>query len=66
MSDDPHAFVCVECGCPIWRPIPLTATEPRLCATCIMVPGWIDDPLMRKALDPTGLVDPAKVLGGNT
>ena len=56
-------FVCVECGTEIWRAVPLTETEPRLCATCTMVPGWFEDAEMRRILDPTNLVDPAKILG---
>lgn len=60
--NDAREFVCVECGSPIWRAIPLTPTEPRLCAACVMVPGWIDDPRLRAVLDPTSLIDPAKIL----
>jgi hypothetical protein len=56
-------FVCVECGTRIWRAIPLADNEPRLCAMCIMVPGWHEDVEMRRIFDPTNLVDPAKILG---
>jgi UDP-N-acetyl-D-mannosaminuronate dehydrogenase len=37
---DPNEFICAECGINIWRAIPLTENEPRLCATCIALPGW--------------------------
>jgi hypothetical protein len=56
------SFTCVECGTHIYRAIPLTPTEPKLCATCIMAPGWIDDARLRALLDPTNLVDPDKIL----
>jgi hypothetical protein len=56
-------FICAECGTPIWSAIPLTATQPRLCATCISLPGWFEDPELRRILDSTNLVDPAKILG---
>jgi len=58
-----HDFICGECGTPIWRAIPLTDTEPRLCAMCISLPGWHEDAELRKVLDSTNLVNPAKILG---
>jgi hypothetical protein len=62
VSAVPREFVCVECGRHIWRAIPLTPTQPKLCAECTMIPGWIDEPELRKRLDPTGDVDPKKIL----
>ena len=56
-------FICVECGTPIWRAIPLTTDEPRLCANCINIPGWFHDPQLRNVLDRTNLIDPAKLEG---
>ena len=63
LNPSPNDFTCVECGTRVWRAIALTETEPRLCATCISLPGWFEDAGLRKLLDPTDLVDPAKILG---
>lgn len=30
--------------------------EPRLCAACLMMPGWMDEPLLRERLGPLGHV----------
>lgn len=56
-------FVCAECGTQIWRPIALAPDEPRLCVQCLWYPGWHEDADLRELLDPTNLVDPAKILG---
>lgn len=56
-------FICAECGTPIWRPIALKPDEPRLCANCVHLPGWFNDPDLRNALDRTNLMDPAKIEG---
>jgi len=55
-----HDFVCVECGRQIWRAIPLMDGEVRMCAECIMIPGWFDDTELRRILDPTNDCKPLK------
>jgi len=56
-------FICLECGTPVWRAIPLTDAEPHLCANCLNLPGWFKDPKLRNILDRTNLMDPAKIDG---
>ncbi len=44
-------FDCCECG----RHIVLIASalpEPRLCATCMMIPGWFTYPDICEVIDP--------------
>ena len=44
-------FDCCECG----RHIIVLAgpmREPPLCAACLCLPGWVDDPELRAAIDP--------------
>lgn len=48
---EPEEFDCAECGCHIVR-IVAQPTMPKLCAACIAAPGWFNDPIMAKALDP--------------
>ncbi len=46
----PHEFNCSECGRLIVNmvgPVPFD-----LCATCISLPGWMDDPELVRVLDP--------------
>jgi len=49
---DPHVqeFVCCECGQAIVSFG--TRSEFKLCATCIMLPGWHLDPTLRAKLGP--------------
>lgn len=56
-------FDCAECGRSIWRATGLAENEPRLCAECLCVPGWIEDAELRRLLDPGGQVKPEKILG---
>lgn len=60
---EPTEFDCGECGRHIVSIIALTPTAPRICATCTLVPGWIEDPILRKALDPCDDVDASRILG---
>ncbi len=51
MNTPAAEFDCVECG----RHIIVVAgpvTQFRLCATCIMLPGWVDDDELCAMLDP--------------
>lgn len=49
-SDHPHEFVCSECGQHIISYG--TRSEFCLCATCIFLPGWHQDPELRAKLGP--------------
>ncbi len=51
MSDKAEEFDCVECGRHIVRII-ARPTEPKLCAECLMFPGWYKNPELRVLLDP--------------
>jgi hypothetical protein len=46
-----NEFDCVECG----RHIVILCGErpdPKLCAACLMLPGWFRDPRVRSILAP--------------
>ena len=51
-------FTCAECGQHVVKMIPLTPTEPPLCAICIVSPGWFEDPELCRIFDPTNLRRP--------
>jgi hypothetical protein len=45
-------FDCVDCGRHIYNFGIEKTPEPPLCATCLHLPNWFDDPKLRKILDP--------------
>lgn len=45
-------FDCGDCGRHIVFIIGELAPMPRLCAECIALPGWCNDPKLRGMLDP--------------
>lgn len=49
-------FDCVECGRHIVQIVGDLDT-PALCALCMTVPGWHDDPELRQRLDPEAKLD---------
>jgi hypothetical protein len=57
----PYEYDCSECGrhiVNILGPVPFD-----LCATCISLPGWMDDPELVLVLDPDSApiqVDPSE------
>lgn len=50
ISDHAHEFVCSECGQSIVAFI--KTNDFCLCVTCIMLPGWHTDPVLRAKLGP--------------
>lgn len=51
---DTEEFDCIECGRHIVRMAGLAAwaNTPKLCAACLMMPGWMDEPAIAAVLDP--------------
>lgn len=45
MKIEPDEFDCIECGRHIIRIISELNT-PKLCAMCMHLPGWFNDPLL--------------------
>jgi hypothetical protein len=43
-----HEFVCCECKRNIVLVGTLKRPEPPLCAHCLSIPGWHEDPLLKK------------------
>ena len=54
--DNALRFNCCECGTPIIRVV--DTGEGPICATCIHLPRWFDNPVLCKTLDPTNLRNP--------
>jgi hypothetical protein len=50
-------FDCCECGRHIVAVIPDKAPVPPLCAECLTVPGWHEDPKLCAIIDPGRLVN---------
>jgi DNA-directed RNA polymerase subunit RPC12/RpoP len=51
MSEVSHeAFDCVECGRHVLRFAP--APDVKLCANCVSMPGWFEDPEVCALFDP--------------
>jgi hypothetical protein len=46
-------FDCCECGSHIVAIALDKPPEPPLCLDCVALPGWMDDPVLRRMLDPT-------------
>jgi hypothetical protein len=42
-------FTCVECGRMVAR-FPMRDDEMRLCAECLVLPGWYEIPLIRSLI----------------
>ena len=47
----PVEFDCCECGVHVVR-CDGHLPDPRLCAECLMLPGWAEDPKLRSILRP--------------
>lgn len=45
-------YDCCECKIHVVLITGDKAPEPPLCATCMMIPGWHEDPELRAILDP--------------
>ncbi len=45
-------FDCCDCGIHVVAIIPEKAPEPPLCAMCLFVPGWFEDPQLVAMIDP--------------
>lgn len=43
-------FDCCECRAHVVAIIPDKAPEPPLCATCLSLPGWHEDPHLRAVM----------------
>lgn len=43
-------FDCCECRTHVVAIVLEKPPEPPLCATCIALPGWYEDPIMRRML----------------
>lgn len=60
-------FNCCECGQSIVAVILEVVPEPPLCAHCLHMPGWNDDPYLRSIFAPgrrvRGAARPAEVNG---
>jgi len=48
--DGSEEFVCVERGTPVVRFVP--AETAQQCFTCLWLPGWYEDPVLRAKLGP--------------
>jgi hypothetical protein len=54
-DEGPEEFDCIECGRHIIRII-AELDRPKICACCMMIPGWFTVPELRAIIDPD--VDP--------
>lgn len=45
-------FDCCECGDHIVAIVAEKVPEPPLCATCLYLPGWKENPKLRAVFDP--------------
>ena len=58
-ADNPIAeFRCCECRRLIVRLGVTAPPDPRLCAECLFIPGWFNDPVLRRRLDPDYRAEP--------
>jgi hypothetical protein len=51
-------FDCGDCGMHVVQIVGEVVPNPALCAECIALPGWFNDPQLRKMLDPGGWAKP--------
>lgn len=50
-GENAEEFDCVECGRHIIA-LPYDVWKMKMCAMCLHMPGWFNDPKLRKMLDP--------------
>lgn len=52
MSCPAREFDCAECGIHVVRIVEHPNEQITLCAFCLSVPGWFNDPQLAKTFDP--------------